>query len=103
MLLELFEPPGAGLPASPVVIEEPEAFLHPGPIQVIRDSFVEASRIRQVLVTTHSPELLDDPAVPAEWTLWPQPLSPSFELNCTLPGNCYGNMDSFSILNSHRK
>src|SRR5260370_21556305 len=67
MLLELFEPPGAGLPASPVVIEEPEAFLHPGAIQVIRDSFFEASRIRQVLVTTHSPDLLDDPSVPAEW------------------------------------
>ena len=67
MLLELFEPPGTGRPASPVIIEEPEAFLHPGAIQVIRDSFVEASRIRQVLVTTHSPDLLDDPGVPAEW------------------------------------
>jgi predicted ATPase len=67
ILLELFEPPDAGRPASPVIIEEPEAFLHPGAIQVIRDSFVEASRIRQVLITTHSPDLLDDPGVPAEW------------------------------------
>jgi predicted ATPase len=67
ILLELFELPGEGKPASPVIIEEPEALLHPGAIQVIRDSFIEASRNRQVLVTTHSPDLLDDPDVPAEW------------------------------------
>ena len=67
ILLELFESPGAGKPASPVIIEEPEALLHPGAIQVIRDSFIEAKKTRQVLVTTHSPDLLDDPAVPAEW------------------------------------
>jgi len=67
ILLELFEIPEKGMPPSPVVVEEPEAFLHPGAIQVIRDGFVEASRTRQVLVTTHSPDLLDDPAIPAEW------------------------------------
>jgi predicted ATPase len=65
--LELFELPGEGKPAFAVIIEEPEALLHPGAIQVIRDSFIEASRTRQILVTTHSPDLLDDPAVPAEW------------------------------------
>lgn len=67
MLLDLFELPGTGKPASPVVIEEPEALLHPGAIHVIRDAFLEASSIRQVLVTTHSPELLDDPVVRPEW------------------------------------
>ena len=67
ILLELFELPENGMPASAVVIEEPEALLHPGAIQVMRDSFLEASRTRQVLVTTHSPDLLDDPSVPAEW------------------------------------
>jgi predicted ATPase len=67
ILLELFELPENGRPASAVVIEEPEALLHPGAIQVMRDSFLEASRTRQVLVTTHSPDLLDDPSVPAEW------------------------------------
>ncbi|MBZ5724781.1 MAG: AAA family ATPase [Acidobacteriia bacterium] len=67
ILLELFELPEEGRPASPVVIEEPEALLHPGAIQVIRDSFLEANRTRQVLVTTHSPDLLDDPNIPAEW------------------------------------
>lgn len=67
ILLELFEPTGDGRPPAAVIVEEPEALLHPGAIQVIRDSFLEASRIRQVLVTTHSPDLLDDPTVPAEW------------------------------------
>jgi predicted ATPase len=66
VLLELFDVPGPG-GSSPVVVEEPEALLHPGAIQVMRDAFVEASRFRQVLVTTHSPDLLDDPSVPAEW------------------------------------
>jgi predicted ATPase len=67
ILLELFELPGEGRPAAAVIVEEPEALLHPGAIQVIRDGFLEASRTRQVLVTTHSPDLLDDPMIPAEW------------------------------------
>ena len=49
-----------------LAIEEPEAFLHPGAIQVMLDSFRESSNIRQVLVTTHSPELLDDREIPAD-------------------------------------
>ncbi|HEV8039747.1 MAG TPA: AAA family ATPase [Bryobacteraceae bacterium] len=67
ILLELFQPSSDGKPASPVIIEEPEAMLHPGAIQVMRDAFLEASRFRQVLVTTHSPDLLDDPSIRAEW------------------------------------
>ncbi len=67
ILLELFEPPAPGRPASPVVVEEPEAFLHPGAIQVMLDSFRESSNFRQVIVTTHSPELLDDPEISPEW------------------------------------
>jgi len=66
ILLELFTLPGEGKPASPVLIEEPEALLHPGAIQVIRDSFIEASRTRQVLVTTHSPDLLDATSISAD-------------------------------------
>jgi predicted ATP-dependent endonuclease of OLD family len=48
-------------------VEEPEAFLHPGAIQVLRDGLMEASRSRQVIVTTHSPDLLDDPDIPLEY------------------------------------
>jgi predicted ATPase len=66
ILLELFELPSRGKPASPVVIEEPETLLHPGAIEVLRDSFIEASRVRQLLVTTHSPHLIDDLAIPAK-------------------------------------
>ena len=67
LLLGLFELPSTGKPAGAAIVEEPEAHLHPGAIQVMRDAFLEASRFRQVLVTTHSPELLDDPSVPADW------------------------------------
>jgi predicted ATPase len=60
ILLELFAQREHGEPLSPIIIEEPEAMLHPGAIHVIRDSFVEASETRQVLVTSHSPDLLDE-------------------------------------------
>lgn len=42
-----------------VVIEEPEANLHPGALAVIADLIQEASERMQVVITTHSPELLD--------------------------------------------
>jgi predicted ATPase len=66
-LLELFELPEHNVPSSCVIVEEPEAFLHPGAIQVLRDGLIEASRSRQVIVTTHSPDLLDDPDIPPEY------------------------------------
>jgi predicted ATPase len=43
-----------------VGIEEPETSLHPGAVGVLRDALREASEFKQVLVTSHSPELLDD-------------------------------------------
>ena len=39
-------------------IEEPELTIHPGAIPLLYDYLVEASSQSQVLVTTHSPELL---------------------------------------------
>jgi len=44
-----------------VGIEEPEATLHPAAAGVLMDALREASNFTQVLVTTHSPELLDTP------------------------------------------
>lgn len=44
-----------------VGIEEPESALHPGAASALRDALLEASEHRQVLVTSHSPELLDSP------------------------------------------
>jgi predicted ATPase len=45
-----------------LVVEEPEATIHPGALGAILDLIRHAARHMQVVVTTHSPELLD-----AEW------------------------------------
>lgn len=47
-------------PVLPVIgIEEPELTVHPGALPLIFDFLQEASRRSQILVTTHSPILLD--------------------------------------------
>lgn len=43
-----------------VGIEEPEVAVHPGAAGIIRDGLRSASRRTQVVVTSHSPDLLDD-------------------------------------------
>jgi predicted ATPase len=44
----------------PVVgVEEPEASVHPAAAEILLDALREASARRQVIVTTHSPTLLD--------------------------------------------
>lgn len=49
-------------PHVPLVgIEEPELALHPAAAGVLIDSLRDASRNMQVLVTSHSPDLLDNP------------------------------------------
>ena len=40
-------------------IEEPELTIHPGAQAVLADVMVEATLRTQVLVTTHSPDLID--------------------------------------------
>ena len=42
-----------------IALEEPELTVHPGAFQLIADSIKEVSRNSQILVTTHSPEFLD--------------------------------------------
>jgi predicted ATPase len=44
-------------------IEEPELTVHPGTVRVLGDILVEASRRCQLLITTHSPDLLDQLSV----------------------------------------
>ena len=51
---------GKGMRVPLVGIEEPEIALHPAAAGVILDSLRDASRNTQVLVTSHSPDLLDD-------------------------------------------
>ncbi|GES45087.1 chromosome segregation protein SMC [Rhizobium dioscoreae] len=47
-------------------IEEPEATIHPAACSVITDAIIEASRQKQIIITTHSPELIDHPSVGIE-------------------------------------
>lgn len=51
-------------PPSLACFEEPENFLHPHLLQLLADLFKEASKRTQILMTTHSPYLLNfmDPA-----------------------------------------
>jgi energy-coupling factor transporter ATP-binding protein EcfA2 len=42
-----------------IAIEEPELAIHPGALSVIYDFIQSAQRRSQVLITTHSPDLLD--------------------------------------------
>ena len=49
-----------------VGLEEPESALHPAAARVLLSALREGSRHCQVLVTSHSPDLLDDPNIPTE-------------------------------------
>jgi predicted ATPase len=49
-----------------IAIEEPETALHPGASGALRDALERAAERTQVLVTSHSPELLDDLKIPAD-------------------------------------
>jgi predicted ATPase len=49
-----------------VGIEEPELALHPGAAGVLRDGLATAARNTQVVVTSHSPDLLDDKSISDE-------------------------------------
>lgn len=53
-------------PVTLVGIEEPEVALHPAATGVLLDALREASRSVQVIVTTHSPDLIDDPDIATE-------------------------------------
>ena len=47
-----------------VGIEEPESALHPAAAEVLIDSLTDASQLAQVMVTSHSADLLDNDAIP---------------------------------------
>lgn len=52
-----------------VGIEEPETALHPAAGAALREALVRASASTQVLVTSHSPDLLDDRNIDADAVL----------------------------------
>jgi predicted ATPase len=61
ILLALFQGQGRNGNAPPLVgLEEPEAALHPAASGVLLGALRAASNISQVVVTSHSPDLLDD-------------------------------------------
>ena len=67
ILLALFQ--NAAMEAGgPLLIglEEPEMALHPAATGILLSALREASRRTQILVTSHSPDLLDDPDIPTE-------------------------------------
>lgn len=55
ILLALYQQPSAGL----LVIEEPEQSLHPGALAMLVESMREAAELTQIIVTTHSPQMID--------------------------------------------
>jgi len=66
ILVALFQTHGGASEVPLVGIEEPEAALHPGAAGVLLDALREASVRTQVVVTSHSPDLLDDPTIDAD-------------------------------------
>ena len=58
LLTAVFQRPAPTL----IVIEEPEITMHPGALGAVLDLIRHAARSMQVIVTTHSPDVLD-----AEW------------------------------------
>ena len=60
LLAAVFQRPAPTL----IVVEEPESTIHPGALGAVLDLLREASERMQVIVTTHSPELLDNGDIP---------------------------------------
>jgi predicted ATPase len=55
LIMAVFQKPSPTV----LVIEEPEATIHPGALGAVLDLLRRAAKTMQVVVTTHSPELLD--------------------------------------------
>ena len=67
ILTALFQSQTNGYRRVPLVgIEEPEIALHPGAAGVLRDALCVASKKTQIVLTSHSPDLLDDKSIPDE-------------------------------------
>ena len=66
ILLALFQSSGGAGGVRVVGIEEPETALHPDAAGVLSDVLLDASQRVQVIVTTHSADLLDRESVPVD-------------------------------------
>lgn len=56
MLLAVYQP----RPASLIAIEEPESTIHPAATEILMDILLDGVERSQVLITTHSPDILDN-------------------------------------------
>lgn len=66
VLVALYQPANPPWNRIPLVgIEEPELALHPAAAATLLEALLDASATTQVVVTSHSPDLLDDPALDA--------------------------------------
>ncbi len=64
VLVAVFQSVNGSLPRVPLVaIEEPEMALHPAAAGIVLSALREAQRWTQLLVTSHSPDLLDDRSI----------------------------------------
>ena len=66
ILLALFQNAGVAGSGHVIGIEEPETALHPDAAGVLVDVLLDASQRAQVIVTTHSADLLDRESVPVD-------------------------------------
>ena len=67
VLVAVFQASGESQRPIPLVgIEEPELALHPGATMVLLEALLEASQRTQIVLTTHSPDLLDNRSIKAE-------------------------------------
>ena len=55
LLLAIYQPQAPSV----LLIEEPEATIHPAAVEVVTQILLDAAQERQVLITTHSPDILD--------------------------------------------
>lgn len=62
ILLAIYQEPAASL----VAIEEPESTIHPAAADVLVDIFVDGEKRSQILITTHSPDILDNKEITDE-------------------------------------
>jgi predicted ATPase len=71
--------------AGPLLIEEPELSLHPEVVRRLPSMLVRINRLRkgaarQILISTHSPDLLGDTGIPAEEVLVLKPTEQGTEI-----------------------
>jgi predicted ATPase len=66
ILIALFQRAYSSTIPSLVAIEEPETGIHPAAAGILLDSLIERSNFVQILVTSHSTDLLDNKDLPAD-------------------------------------